>query len=540
MGMTALIWDIGRLLWVTSLLMLIVWAPAALSTRNRRPPVTTVLEHFVVTAMLAVIAVSLLGPAKLLNPFTLLVAYSCWPLGKWLVRHRGTIGPDARTAVQAIVLKGANRLERAPRGNNFASSVRSYVRVRRAELFAIADSITTPVGVLMAAAVLVAIGPTCADVLVNTRLPNSHAYGELLTTQQLFAGELGWGVPRVVAALTAAISVVSSIAPVHLMRLLVPIAGVAAFVSLITTVRVMTGAIVPAIIAAICAAVLWPATAQLPASEISAVFVLLSLLFVFRTVRGGRDSRWLAITASLLVALLTPALLVVVGSAAALMLLAPAGALIGAGAAWLVLSWITPNAAPLGWALTAAGLTHLVVSHLQFTRPPLRTALAAAVAILGLAVVMPRAASASYVEYDAAARATLDIATRFPKYRWTIAAPVEQWALSYGRGWHINLHEFVEELSAHVNDDGYRLPYKVDELFVFVETRPFTTFDAEPADVPFRTLVDPVYRHYRSPAGRASLQFAAYELCERLRQQTPGATVYFDDGRLKIYRFTLR
>lgn len=538
--MMTLTWDIGRVVWLTLLLLLMVWIPAALSTRSRRPSLTIVFEHLVVIAMLAVIAVSVLSPAHLLNPLTFLVAYACWPVGQWIVRHRGTLAVAARARVQAAVLKGAITLERAPDTTGLAMSIRTTTRARSSEFSAIVQSVTTPAGWLIAVAVLIALSPAFVVALANARLPNPQSYGELLTAQQLLAGELGWGTPRVVPALTTAISVVSSLAPVHLIRLLVPIVGVVAFFSLITTVRVLTGSIVPAIIAAISATVLWSASAQALSSGLSSAFVLLSLLFWYQTLHGDRDNRWLAICACLLVVMLTPAALLVILAGVAMMLLAPAGALIGAGAAWIAVSWIAQGSAPIGWALSAAGVAHLVDSHLRFARPPMRAAFATAVAILSLAVVMPRSASANYVEYDAAARAALEIADRFPKYRWMVAAPVEEWALSYGRGWHINLHEFVDELSVRINEKGYRLPYQVDELFVFVETRPFASFASEPADVPFETLVDPVYRHYRSLAGRSSLQFAAYKLCEQLRQQNPGSSVYFDDGRLKIYRFTLR
>ena len=200
---------------------------------------------------------------------------------------------------------------------------------------------------------------------------------------------------------------------------------------------------------------------------------------------------------------------------------------------------MTQVAAPYGWALMAAGAVHLAERRFEFARPPVTTAFVTAVAILGLAVVIPRSASANYVEYDAAARQTLRIAADFPKYKWMIVAPVEPWPLSYGRGWHMNLHEFVDDIAPRI-DDAFQLPYQVDDLFVFVETRPFSTYAAEAADVPFSTLIDPVYRHYRSLAGRASLQYAAHKLCERLRDRQPAASVFYEDGRLKIYRFTLR
>ena len=462
--MMDLLWDTGRLVWITLVLLLTVWIPAALSAGTLRPPATIVLRRMIEIGVLAVLAVTLLSPAHLLNPFTLMVFAGCWPLLRWLVKHRRALADDGRDALRRAVLWVARALERTSGGSPTAQLKTAIDAVRRHVRSAVNDA-TTPAALLFACAGLVALLPQLTTTLATTRLPSSEAYGELLDAQQLLAGEAPFGIPRVIGAVTAAISVVSSIAPVHLIRLLVPVASAATFIALIAVVRALTMSTGPALIASICAALLWPRAPQVVSSEV---------------------------------------------------------------------------AAAIGWSLIAAGVAHLAVLHLEFRRPPLRIAFATAAAILGIALVAPKAASAKYVEYDAAARATLDISSRFPKYRWMIVAPIEQWALTYGRGWHLNLHEFVDDVAARIGPDGYRLPYKVDDLFVFVETRPFATFETEPLDVPFKTLVDPVYRHYRSSAGRASLEFAAYKLCERLRANDPGGSVYFDDGRLKIYRFRLR
>jgi hypothetical protein len=538
--MMDLFWDLGRLVWLTLLLVAAVSVPAAVGARRRRPAMMTVLPHLVVIAVLAVIAVTILSPAHLLNPFTLLLAFACWPFGRWLVRHRRSVATDARGALKKAVLQVAKTLEQAGNRNEVAGRLRRVGSVVQSHFRAAADDLATPHGALLTSALMLAVVPRCMEALANTRLPNAAAYTELLAAQQLLAGEAGWALPRAAAALSTAISVVSSIAPVHLIRMLMPVAGIAALLSLMAMVRAATGSVGIVIVAVTTAALLSPTVPASLSTEGGGMFVLLSLLFWFETLCGRRNHRWIAVAASLMVALLAPAWLVVVGTGAALMLLASSATLLGAGTAWATVSWLTGTPAPLGWALSCAGIAHLALLHFEFRRPPVRAAIAVAAVTLALAAIAPRSAQAKYVEYDAAARATLEIAEQFPKYRWMIAAPIEQWALSYGRGWHINLHEFVAEHSARLGDPAYRLPYKVDDLFVFVETRPFPTFAAEPVDVPFNALVDPVYRNYRSPAGRASLQFAAYKLSERLRASDPGASIYFDDGRLRVYRFTLR
>lgn len=534
--MMALVWDLGRLLWLAGLFVVIAWLPAAIAARTTRPSILAVLEQSVATVLIAVVAVSLLSPAHLLNPFTLLLAYGCASPARWVVRHRRSLAADAGMSAQAIALKLAIRLENARDWRDLWPSRPTASAAPRLPIDAAAG---TPGRLTIVIAVLLSAAPAFGVALANTRLINAGEYGVLLNAQQLFAGDAGWRAPQPTAGLAAAISVVSSIAPVHVVRFLTPLAGVAALVILILAVRLTTASLAPAVVGTVIAAVLSGRSPQPIASAMVAVFTLLSMLFWSRVIKG-KGALWAASAATVMAAAVEPTSLLVTGAAVSLLIVAPAGMLIGAGVSWVVASWLTSAPAPFAWALIGSGLAHAIASRYQFQRPPLRAAFAITAIALAASIDAQQTAAANFVEYDAAARKTLDIVTTFPKYRWMIVAPVEEWPLSYGRGWHMNLHQFVDEVGSRIDEDGYRLPYKVDELFVFVETRPFATFASEPADVPFEVLVDPVYRHYRSPAGRSSMEFAAYRLCERLRAQNPNASVFFDDGRLKIYRFTLR
>jgi hypothetical protein len=51
----------------------------------------------------------------------------------------------------------------------------------------------------------------------------------------------------------------------------------------------------------------------------------------------------------------------------------------------------------------------------------------------------------------------------------------------------------------------------------------------------FSVLTDITYRNYRSPAGRASLESAAMQLCEDYRRDHSDADIYFEDDSLRIY-----
>jgi hypothetical protein len=78
----------------------------------------------------------------------------------------------------------------------------------------------------------------------------------------------------------------------------------------------------------------------------------------------------------------------------------------------------------------------------------------------------------------------------------------------------------------------------VDDLFIFVEKTPFATFQREPDAVSFLTLTDSTYRNYRSPAGRASLEVRAMELCESYKKKHKNMTVFFEDDNVRVYRLS--
>jgi hypothetical protein len=58
-------------------------------------------------------------------------------------------------------------------------------------------------------------------------------------------------------------------------------------------------------------------------------------------------------------------------------------------------------------------------------------------------------------------------------------------------------------------------------LFIYVEKVPFQIFAHEPSFVSFSVFTDITYRNCRSPAGRASLESAAMQLCENYRGIIP-------------------
>lgn len=152
------------------------------------------------------------------------------------------------------------------------------------------------------------------------------------------------------------------------------------------------------------------------------------------------------------------------------------------------------------------------------------------------AVSPPKAPHPVFLEYDATARQSLLIAETFPRERWAVAAPSEQFTEILGLGQYEDLNQFVGKYHAQVRDADFQFPYRT--LFVFVEKHPFEYFAAEPGVVSFQTLTDPTYRNYRSPAGRSSLELAALELCEIYRKTHP-TRIFYEDENLRIYQFGL-
>jgi hypothetical protein len=158
--------------------------------------------------------------------------------------------------------------------------------------------------------------------------------------------------------------------------------------------------------------------------------------------------------------------------------------------------------------------------------------------ILGLALNFgwPTDVAIERLEYEAAARKTLEISRRFPYKNWTMVAPNEQLSQSFQQGWYEDLAKFVQQYQEQVMAPDFQLPFKTSNIFVMVEKKPFSN-DREFTDVPYSTLNDPVYSNYRSSSGRSKLQTAAIILCDTYTNNHPGTKIYYEDTVIKIYQF---
>jgi hypothetical protein len=147
----------------------------------------------------------------------------------------------------------------------------------------------------------------------------------------------------------------------------------------------------------------------------------------------------------------------------------------------------------------------------------------------------PRRLPQQSLEYESAARVTQRIIDRFPRQTWVVAAPAEQLAETFGLGAYEDLAGFVEKFQDQTSDPDFRFPDARQDLFIYVEKRPFQIFSQEPEFVSFPVLTDVTYRNYRSPGGRASLESGALQLCEQYRHSHHDANIFFEDENLRVY-----
>ncbi|MGL6340965.1 MAG: hypothetical protein ACRC80_17720, partial [Waterburya sp.] len=185
------------------------------------------------------------------------------------------------------------------------------------------------------------------------------------------------------------------------------------------------------------------------------------------------------------------------------------------------------------------GLLFLAVTKIVklFTHKWAETFCLALFLSLTINFLLPFSPNLTYVEYDMAARKSLELRSQFPPHTWTLVAPVEQLAEVYGAGGYQDLALFVEKYANQVSNSEFKFPIAEQNLFILVEKIPFVTFPNEPSILPDTILKDATYRYYRSSAGRASLEYEAMQMCEAYRQSHPDSEIYYEDRELRVYHF---
>lgn len=185
--------------------------------------------------------------------------------------------------------------------------------------------------------------------------------------------------------------------------------------------------------------------------------------------------------------------------------------------------------AMLAVMLAAGGVRCLAFVPVRFRQA---AALAPALSFAMVAFTTPRAEPQHGAQYEEAARVAYRIAREFRQNDWILVSPGHEVPLIFGRGWHVELSDFVarftpEQLAAK----GFRLPYEAGNVFVFVEKRPLER-------AAFQSAGDgrEASYYYDTKMGRASLEFQAARLMAAYARNHRDATVYHEDEELLVYR----
>jgi hypothetical protein len=574
--------DVLTAIWMTTVCGILFVAIPSL-VRLQEPRASRFAGRFARVVLLTVVGVRILSGLHLLNWFTLLLLYAAGPVAGWLRRHEWHLDTALRDTARPVILRLA-RFYEVDSVTHFARTrlaTRSPIQYLRRATGAWVAQIHTPGPALLAAGIAAAISATIllrfGAPLHERRLGHPEAYSALLAAQRLLHNDTPAGWPRAFPAVAAATSLLSSLDLPDVVRFLGPLLGCVLVLAAARAVRAYTGTTAAAVLAlwalggfglAVVSGafardarwtgefgqILAEALSRQSAAgdaELGALGLLLAAV-CWRERQPAHVRQVLVDTASCLavVAVAAPALLLVAALGGLGSLLPSPLALAVLAGAWLLPAapglhasqgWLRDVLAtlPIGMVLLGGGITYVAAHALRWiTADATDGVLIALCAGAWLMLPAPPASRRHYLEYEAAARQTLDVSKRFPREQWLIVAPVEQLAFAYGLGWYRDLGQFVGEYRDQAEEPGFSFPLLVQDILVFVETRPFRTYPAEPQSVPFSVLTDATYRDYRSPAGRASLEFAALTLCETYRRQHPDASIYYDDGTLRIYRFS--
>ena len=415
--------------------------------------------------------------------------------------------------------------------------------------------------------------------LSQLRFSHPDSYGSLLIARQIIAGtypEINY-LPSF-SALAASMSLLGSIDAMQIIRFLSPILGIVMVLSIGYFVSVFNKNSFSALVAMFALGIYLFTWEQIPDPqlpiwtsniinslnnslvrqwtgdelEIATIALLLGLGYLFNSDRSRGISFKINVVCSLiLVAISAPSLLLLTA-------IAPLGwlggrklLLIGITSAWIILALFAALSLdrlvwtqsflltlPVALSLLSALLFSGIVAVVKLLSKKWAETFCLGLAIaLSCNFLLPLTPQLTYLEYDIAARKTLEIKNLFPRNGWSLAAPIEQLAEIYGSGWYEDLALFVEQYAEDVSDPQFQFPISGTDLFVFVEKIPFVTFPDEPISLPNSILGDRTYRYYRSTAGRASLEYEALQMCEAYRQNHSDSQIYFENEELRIYQF---
>jgi hypothetical protein len=420
--------------------------------------------------------------------------------------------------------------------------------------------------------------------LLEARFSHPDSYQTLLTTRQILAGGAFTGnTPPVFASVAAVLALLGAVDPMQVVRFLSPLLGVALVVTIGYGMYALMRNGVAALVSMLSLGTYWFTCTwgipdhlpfwlqqylgilitQLNADlirqwtgtdpELGALFLILAIIQLNRGLYQRYRSAWIgAGCCSAIVALAAPQLLLlaVIGNLGLVISQRWTLGMIALG--WLSLGLLAPLlnpsqllqpfliTLPIALSLLCGYVFALLSRPFQLIWGDLTSSIGL---ILIFAIVvnflLPFSPNITYLEYDIVARETLALNSRFSAKQWMLIAPTEQLSETYGEAWYGDLAEFVDTYADQAQQPDFRFPFSIPDLFVFVEKHPFKTFQIEPSNISGESAFDPVYRNYRTLAGRSSLQFDAMELCEAYRQTHLDSSIEYEDNVLKVYHFHL-
>ena len=417
--------------------------------------------------------------------------------------------------------------------------------------------------------------------LLELRFSHPDRYSLLLIARQILAGHY----PKidylpVFSAWAGVVSLLGSIDAMQAIRFLSPILGIIMVLSVGYLVRVLTNKASSALVAMFGLGVYlftWEQgiNPELPQwsvriihslntslirqwagneLELGAIFVLLGLGYYFDSNQRQKKTITFKINiicGFILVAMSAPPLLILVAIAGMGVIGGKRLVLTAIALTWIILAvfaaiaqgqllWTQSFLLTLPIALSLlAGLLFTAIAEMVtiLSNKWSETFCLALILSLSLNFLLPLTPNLTYLEYDMAARKSLELKNLFPFQSWTLVAPTEQLAEIYGSGGYQDLALFVEKYASQASQPEFNFPISGEHLFILVEKIPFVTFPNEPSVLPDSILGDHTYRYYRSSAGRASLEFEALQMCEAYRRNHPDSDIYYEDQELRIYHF---
>jgi len=141
------------------------------------------------------------------------------------------------------------------------------------------------------------------------------------------------------------------------------------------------------------------------------------------------------------------------------------------------------------------------------------------------------------IEYNSAVSIYYRVKKDYPRYDWTLVAPVEQYQEAFGYGYHYELWKFNEDFTMEdALNPAFDIPIPTTYIFIYVEKVPLRIWTNNELATTPEGHKGKTEIHYRDAAGRAKLEKSMWEWCEAYLKTHDNMTVFYEDEVLKVYK----